>query len=465
MNPLARFKKAFIGDRSFYRRVLAVLLPIMIQNAFSTFVSMLDNIMVGMVGTESMSGVSIANQLFFVYNLIIYGAMSGPGIYTAQYAGKQDYEGVRSTFRFKLWIGLIVTALVIVAFLQFGPQLLNLYLLGEAAELDAAATLNFGLEYLHIILLSLPAFFMLQVYASTLRECGETRVPMVAGVCAVLVNFVLNYVLIFGKLGLPALGSAGAAIATVVSRYVEVGIVMVWTHRNGMKQPWITGAWKRLLIPAREMIRFFQKSVPLLVNETLWAIAIAFTNQSYSLRGLEVVAAQNIANNLTQFTNIIFMSMGSAVGILIGHILGTGDLKRAKDEDNKMIFTSVLLSLISAVLLLILSPVFPKIYNTTDSIRSLATSFMLVTAVFVVQQAYLHATYFTLRSGGKTLITMLFDSCSTWLLTFTTAFMLCHYTQMNIVWIMVCVNLADSVRVIVGTVMLKKNIWLNNIVS
>lgn len=225
-------RRKFIGDKAFYRMVLAIAVPIMIQNGITNFVSMLDNIMVGQVGTEQMSGVAIVNQLIFVYNLCIFGGLSGAGIFTAQYFGQEDAEGIRHTFRYKIWMGLILTILAIGIFLFAGGNLIQLYLNGDSNGGDLSTALSSGTRYLYIMLLGLPAFMVLQVYASTLRECGETVVPMKAGITAVLVNLIFNYLLIYGKFGFPKMGVAGAAIATVLSRYVEVCIVVSWTHRH-----------------------------------------------------------------------------------------------------------------------------------------------------------------------------------------------------------------------------------------
>ena len=224
--------KKFIGDKKFYLMVLGIAVPIMIQNGITNFVSLLDNIMVGQVGTEQMSGVAIVNQLIFVYNLCIFGGLSGAGIFTAQYYGQKDDEGIRHTFRYKIWMAVILTSMAVALFLAAGEPLIQMYLNGSSDGGDLQATLLYGKQYLWIMLLGLPPFMMVQIYASTLRECGETVVPMKAGIAAVFVNLAFNYLLIYGKFGFPRMGVAGAALATVLSRYVEAVIVLCWTHKK-----------------------------------------------------------------------------------------------------------------------------------------------------------------------------------------------------------------------------------------
>ena len=178
------FFRKFVGDKRFYLMVLSIAVP--------------DNIMIGRIGTEQMSGAAIVNQLIFVYNLCIFGGVSGAGIFTAQYFGQKDHEGVRQTLRYKLWMAVILTAITIILFLTAGGSLISMYLKGDGTAQEIRDTLIYGKQYLWIMLLGLPPFMMVQVYASTLRECGETVLPMKAGIVAVLINLIFNYLLIYG---------------------------------------------------------------------------------------------------------------------------------------------------------------------------------------------------------------------------------------------------------------------------
>ena len=265
------FLHKFIGDKAFYKMVLAIAVPIMIQNGITNFVGLLDNIMIGRVGTEPMSGVAIVNQLIFVYNLCLFGGVSGAGIFTAQYYGQKNHEGIRQTVRFKIWIVALITLFTTVLFLFAGDNLIQLYLQGEGTVQSAAATLHYGRQYLFIMLTGLLPFMMVQVYSSTLRECGQTLLPMKAGIIAVCVNLVLNYILIYGKFGAPALGVQGAAIATVISRYVEAANILVHTHRRREQNPFVEGLYSTLKVPGNLVRKILIKGTPLLLTETLWA--------------------------------------------------------------------------------------------------------------------------------------------------------------------------------------------------
>jgi len=301
---LEKLRQTFIGDRVFYRTVLAIAIPIIVQNAISNFVSLLDNIMIGQVGTVQMSGVSISNQLLFVFILTIFGGLAGAGIFGAQFYGAGDTEGFRNTFRFKLWAAAIILAVSVTVFLTFGDSLISLYLTGEGDAADAASMLVYGRDYLRIMLWGLLPFAMSQAYSGTLREAGETLLPMKASIAAVLTNLCLNYLLIFGKFGFPELGVAGAAIATVISRYVELAIIMVYTHRHKERFSFISGIYRSMKVPRDLAMKIIIKGMPLLANELLWSLSVTTLTQIYSTRGLNVIAGLNISSTITNLFNV-----------------------------------------------------------------------------------------------------------------------------------------------------------------
>lgn len=458
------FKSKYIGDAQFYKKTLGVAIPIMIQNGITNFVGLLDNIMVGQVGTEQMSGIAIVNQLLMVFNLAIFGAISGAGIFTAQYYGCGNDDGVRNTFRFKMYICIGLTLVGILALVFWGENLILMYLRGEGNGLSVEEALVYGKKYLRIMLIGLIPFAVESAYSGTLRECGETSVSMKAGIVAVAVNLVLNYLLIFGKFGLPALGVEGAAIATVISRYVQVVIVIVWTHTHKERMPFIVGAYRRPVVPAALIGRIILRGAPLMFNEILWASGMAVLSQCYSLRGLDAVAAINISNTITNLFNVAFIAFGDAIAIVVGQLLGSGDYEEAKDTDRKLITFSVILCLALGALLALLAPLFPKMYNTTDGVRQLAVQFMRVSAVFMPVWAFMHAAYFTLRSGGKTIVTFLFDSVFLWAVSVPVAFVLSRYTGMYMIMLYLCIQSLDIIKCVVGFILVKKGVWINNIV-
>ena len=460
-----RLRERMFGDRDFYAQVVAVVVPIIIQNTVSNVVSLLDNVMVGRVGTLQMSAVAIVNQLLFVFNLCIFGGLAGAGIFATQYAGAHDDKGVRDCFRVKWMIALSMLACALVVLIAFPKRLIGMYLAQETAQADAAATLGFGMDDLTVMLWGLLPFGVSQVYASTLREVGETRLPMFASVAAILVNLVFNYFLIFGKCGFPELGVTGAAIATVLSRYVETAIIMVYTHMKSHHFGFIRGAYRSLRVPKPLMISILRRGTPLLVNEFLWSSGMAVLLQCYSVRGLDVVAACNIATTVSNLFKVVFLSMGNAVAIMVGQALGANDIERAKNCTWRLMTLSVGSNLIMATLLALFAPAIPNIYNTEPHVRQIATQLIYVVAVMMPAYSFSHCCYFTLRSGGKTIITFLFDSVFTWCVNVPAAWLLAYKTGLGIVPLYFGVQALEMVKVVVGFVLVKKGVWIHNIVA
>ena len=457
---LAKFKKKYIGDWDFYQKYLLLAIPMILQNAITNLVSFLDNIMVGQLGTEQMSGVAIVNQLIFVYNLAIFGAVSAASIFGAQYFGKGNHKGHMYSFRFKLYAALTVTALTILLFVTKGENLISLYLTDTSGSGATGAALQYGLEYLIIMIAGLIPFAVNQAYATNIKETGQTLLPMIASFVAVGSNAILDYLLIFGIGPFPELGVQGAALATVIARYIEALMIIIWAHSHREKNRYLKGAYTGFGIPTDELKAIIIKGLPLMMNEVLWAAGMTAVIQCYSIRGLEVVAGLNIATTITNLFNIIYIQLGACISIVVGQYLGAGKLEEAKDADNKMIVFSVFCCVIVAVCMLFIGRFFPQIYNTSEEIRTLATRFIAVSAIIMPFCSFSHASYFTLRSGGKTMVTFLFDSVFTWIIIVPIAFLLAHFTGLGIVSVYFLVQATELIKVVIGYFMVRSNVWL-----
>ena len=460
-----RFHNTFIGDKKFYRTVLMLVLPIIAQNLISNFVNLLDNVMVGQVGTVEMSGVAIANQLIFVFNLAIFGAISGAGIYGAQFAGACDWEGFRQTFRFKILVALGITAVSIAVVTVFDDPMISLYLTGDGDAADAAGMLFSGKQYLHLMLWGLLPFALTQSYSSTLRETGHTLMPMIASMTAVLVNLVFNYLLIYGKFGFPKLGVEGAAIATVLSRFVELSIVAIKAHTNRKKFFFMKGVFRNFRIDKKLAGSIAAKSLPLLANELFWSLGMTTLMQIFSTCGLMVVAGLNIASTITNLFNVFFISTGVAVGVMVGQALGANDIALAKRHAWKLIFFSVCICIVLGTALALSAGVIPNIYRTGAEVRRLATQFMRTSAMYMVFNGITHCCYFTMRSGGKTFITLLFDSVFTWVVCVPYAYIMVHYSGLSIDLLYPLCYLTEVLKCIIGVLVVRTGHWAKNMVD
>ncbi len=462
---MGNFRQKYIGDKKFYKHALAIALPMIIQNLITNFVSMLDNIMVGQVGTAEMTGVSIVNQLIFVFNITIFGGVSGASIFGTQFFGKKDHEGQKYTVRFRIILALLIIAVSSCIFWFLGRDLINLYISTDDSPELKAATLMYGERYLKIMIIGLIPFGMGQAYSSAVRECGETAVPMYGSIAAIGVNLVLDYGLIFGKFGMPEMGVEGAAIATVAAKFVEAAVVIVWAHTHKEKNRYISGLYRGIHIPKKLAGGMIVKGCPLLINEFLWSLGMSVIAQSYSVKGLDVVAARNIASTLTNLFGVVYIQLGGAIGIIVGAYLGADKLKEAKDSANKLTFFAVAATIMLVIIMIPVAFLFPEIYKTEEAIKALAVYFIIIQAMAMPIQSYTNACYFILRSGGKTGITFMFDFIFTWFIMIPTAFVLTRYCSLNVHIIIAIVTYTEAIKAIVGYFLVKSGAWINNIVG
>lgn len=457
--------RKFIGTKQFYKNVFAIALPIMAQNGISNIVNMLDNLMVGRIGTEQLSGVSIVNDLMFVYQLCLFGAISGAGIFTAQYFGQGNENGVRDTFRIKLVICGFIMLLGFAVF-GFGDRTLISFYLHEGSQSgDLAATLQYGHVYMMFMLAGLLPQAAEFVYSSTLRETGETVVPMRASFAAVFINLVLNYILIYGKFGFPVLGVAGAAIATAISRIIQALIVILWTHRHNDIKPYINGVYSSFKVAGSLVKKVCVTGLPLVINESLWSIGIVLQKQSYSTRGLAVVAGLNINSTFFNVFSICFVAFGDAVAIIVGQLLGAGKMDEAKDTGLKINVFVTASCIVMGLVVFSAAPYLPEFYNTTSEVKSLASDFLRVTGLMMPLFGLCHSLYFTIRAGGKTFITFLFDSAFLMVIGVPLAFVLTRYTGLDIVSIYAICEGTALIKVIIGFAISTSGVWMQNIVS
>ncbi len=456
--------RKFIGDKKFYKYLFAIVIPIVLQQFITQFVGLLDNLMIGQIGSSQMTGVSLANQLLFVCNLCVFGSLSGASIFASQYYGAKDKDGYQETLRFKWLLGLVIFVITTIVFLLFNNQLLSFFINTNSNDTTVPElVLSSGRSYLLIILIGNLPFIIKEIYATSLREMKETFVPMISGVIAIVVNLVFNYLLIFGKLGFPNLGAAGAAIATVISRFVEMIIVVSYTYINNKKYTFFKGTYKKI-IKFKSIKRFLPKTILLLSNELMWSLGLTLILSCYSLRGLDIVASFNIANTVTNVFLTIGTSLGNATSIILGLKLGEKDIVGAKNDSYKILAFAFVVAIIFTFIMISSSFVLPNIYNTTDDIKEVARNLIIISAIFLPIHAFNTCCYFTLRAGGRIFLTIIFDSLFVIFVRLPLAFILSKYTIMSIYLVHLIVYGIDTIKVFIGYRLIDKGIWLKTIV-
>lgn len=455
---------SWIGDRKFYRMAFHTAVPIVIQQLVTSFVSMLDNIMVGQVGTLQMSAVSIANQLLNIFMLAIFGTVTGAGIYGAQFAGRRDWNSDRKVLRFKLVLAGLITLSFISVYGLFGKALLSTFMNAKTNDARTIAeTMRYASSYLCIMLAGLIPYYLSQTLASSIRETGETVIPMISGIVAVAVNFVFNCILIFGLFGFPAAGVNGAAIATVISRFAELAVIAIGAYRSKEHFPFLQDIFHDFTIGKKLAVDIFLKALPLIANETLWSFGLAAITQCYSTRGLDGIAAYNIANTIASLFNAVYIGSGSAISILTGQRLGAGDNEAAFATARRMTVLIFSICILVGTVLYISAPVFPSFYNTSSEVRNLAAGLLRVMALFIPLQSLYNSFYFILRSGGKTIVTFFFDSFFTCTISLGAAFILSRYTDLSLLRMFTIVSAMDILKVIIGLILVQKKVWIQNL--
>ena len=457
--------KKYFGDKSFYKKVILIALPIMLQQGITQFVSLLDNVMIGNFSDTAMAGVSVVNQIIFVFNFVIIGALAAVGIYIAQYFGANDQHNQMLCFRLKFWVGLIILLLMILIILVFGDYLINAFLTNPSSQEEKLAIETSAKDYLFIISFTFLPYTISQIYSSTLREVGETVKPMIAGAIAVVVNGIFNMWFIYGGLGVPAMGASGAAIATLIARIVEMLFLIFFTHKHHKKFNFVEGVFKSVYVPKRIIKNVLIKGTPLIFNELLWSLGTTLLLRIYSNRGTDILKAFSISSTTTNLFYIIFGAMASAISIMVGQSLGAGNLEEAVDNDRKLIMFSVIVCFIFGIILACIAPIIPMLYkDTSQDVRKLATSLMFVIAGCMIIFSFNTSCFYTLRAGGVTFVTFLFDSLFVWVVSLPLALVLVKLTDASIVLVYFVVQITEIIKSVIGYLLIKSKIWVKNLV-
>ena len=414
-----------------------------------------DSIIVGnFVGSNALAAVGSSTSLICLLIAFSMGASAGAGVIVSQFYGAGDENGVQRSAHTALMLALILGIVLTIAGIVFSPAILRWMRTPEEV-------MNQSVLYLRIYSYGLVFNVIYNMAAGILNAVGNSRRSLMYLAVASFSNIFLDLWLIGGM----HMGVEGAAIATVLSRYVELGIITVWSHTHTDKVPYIKGVYRTLKIPKELTQQIVAKGLPLILNEALWAFGIAILNQCYSTRGLAAVAGINISSTITNLFNVVFIAMGSALAIIVGQLLGAGKLKEAKETDTKLIFASVASCFVIGTIMAIVAPLFPHLYNTTDEVKELATFFIIFSAFMMPFNAFLHSAYFTLRSGGKTLITFFFDAGFVWIVSIPLAMMLSRLTDMPVRVLYACCTGADLIKVVIGYILVKRGKWVVKIVD
>ncbi len=447
----------FIKDREFFSQLFKLALPIVAQQFIMSSLNMVNSIMVGQLGETSVAAVGLSNQIYFLFSLLLFGTNSGAAIFMAQYWGKGDIPSIRRVMGLALVIGtaggLLFTGLGL-----FFPHLALGFYTTDPAVIEA------GASYLRIYALSFPFTIFTFCYAFVLRSTGNVRLPMVVSVGALSIDTLLSYTLIFGKLGLPALGINGAAVAIAIARALECGVLLWLSYR--LRTPAAANLAELFQLDWAFVTRVLRRILPVMLNEILWALGITTYNAIYAHVGTDAIAAMNIASTFDGLAIVMFIGIGNACAILVGNVIGAGDEKKAFRYAGNAIALAMLSSLVVGILVWAASGWMLLPYKVSPNVAQYAQRILWVISTMLWLRSANMVLYVGIfRSGGDTHFAFLFDVGSIWLVGVPLALLGAFVFHLPIYWIYLLVMGDEINKFIFGLRRYRSNKWIHNLTT
>ncbi|WP_022755792.1 MATE family efflux transporter [Butyrivibrio fibrisolvens] len=455
-----REKNTIFGNGQFYKSVLAIAVPIMLQQLIQNMVSLIDNFMVSGLGDVSMSGVNVAGQVLFVFMVFTNTICMTGGIFLTQFFGAKDRGGMQQAFIFKLLAGLVALIPYLMVCLIYPREILSLMVIGNT---QAPLILDEAVKYIRIMsVVGIPMTISVSI-ASSLRDMGQVKIPLAVTVIATLTNTVFNYLLIYGNLGFPALGVRGAAYATVIARSLEFIIFLVIYFRS---RPDFAIRFDRdFMVDGRLFKEILKKGALMLFCEMTWVLSETLTTAIYNGRGgADVVSGMASSFAIANLFFVAFGGIYSATTVIIGKTLGEGNLEKARREKTWLlsgaIVFGVAMTFVGFATTLIIPVVFGKL---SPSAIAISRSMVILMAFFMPVWVLVNAQQAIARSGGDTKMGAYADAGITIAVMLPMLFLLARYTDIGPVQMYLCVKLLDIVRTLIFHFWLKKERWLNNL--
>ncbi len=429
-------------------------MPIVLQQLFSASLQLIDNLMVGQLGDFAVGSVAVVNQLYFVIYLLTFGSMGGAGIFLSQYFGSKSYEKLKETFRFKIIVGLGIATFSLLLFSIFGRFFITLFT-------KNSVTLANSLDYLNVIKWSLFPWVLSVAISTSFREIGSTKDLLKISIVAVTTNTFLNYLLIFGNLGFPALGVKGAAIATLIARFVEVFLYYLLIKFKG--RIFNINLLKLFKIEKTVIKAVVIMAIPLTINELFWSMGQTMFLQAYSTRGDFAIAAMSINSAVSQIVFVTIGGIGTGISVMVGKVLGENKLKEAKENAIKIMYFAVFLALLMGLILFILSYFIMDLYSVSAETKAITIYALRINALMIPIMSLNVTIYFTLRSGGDTRSTILMDSAFVWTIQVPTVFLISRLTNLPVTILFLIVQGLEIPKMLYGFTRFNRDTWMKNL--
>lgn len=441
----------------FYKLLITISIPIVIQNLISSSLNLVDNVMIGQLGETYIAATGLANQIYFIMTLILFGGNSGISIYIAQYWGKKETDKIKSVLSIGLIFALFVSTIFFIIGFVFPTQTL-------ALMSKDTAVVSLGASYMRIVSLSYIITAISFAFGFSSRSVGHPKLPMTAAVVSLMINTVLNYILIFGKFGFPVMGIEGAAIATLIARVVEFIIIIGGIYKT---IPVLAVSFKNFFTISSDLVKKVGKTAfPVILNEGFWSLGMTAYALVYARIGTEAVAAVMITNTVNNLFMVVGFGLGNASSVMLGNTLGAGEIEKAIDYNKKFLALSIIGGVIVGALIMAIGPFLVRnLYQLTPESYDITLKTLFILALFMSFKFYNTIIVIgTLRSGGDTVYSMAMEITSVWLIGVPLAALGGFVFKLPVYWVVAMVNIEEVFKVLIGLPRLLSNKWAKRLV-
>jgi putative MATE family efflux protein len=443
------------NDRQFYKTMIKIAIPIALQNLILSSLNMVDVIIIGGLGEQAIAAVGLANQYFFLLNLLLFGIASGSSIFTAQYWGNQDIPNIKRVLGICLFTGIAAALVFTFGGIVFPEQILKIF----SKDLEV---IRMGGQYLKIIALSYVVTSITFSYSFVLRSTRQVKIPMFVSIIALGINTFLNYVLVYGYWGFPALGVSGSAIGTVIARFIEVILMLTIVYT----QKFVAAAKLSELTDLSKAFikRFFKVTTPVIINESVWALGVSLYAIVYARMGTEVIASTNIAGTIERVTWVVFMGLGHSCAVMIGNKIGEGKKEDVFGYAKKFLILGPSLAVLLGIVVVFSSGWILSFYKVSPLVYGYSHKILYVFA-FILWQRVVNFIIIIgiLRSGGDTKFSLIVDLGGVWLVGVPMAFIGGWLLHLPIYWVYALISLEETFKLIIGVPRVMSKKWVNNL--
>lgn len=454
---MTSYMTEMISDKKFIKKSIAIMIPVAAQAMLNTILNLVDTMMIGQLGQTEIAAVGLANKVFFVFTLLLFGIVSGSSILTAQYWGKKDIKNIHKVLGMSLAMALIGSIIFVLAGI-FAPEgVMRIFTPSEN-------TIAIGAAYLGIAAISYPMTAVTNCYISLLRGVNKVKAPVIISILSIGINIILNYILIFGHFGAPELGVRGAAIATLIARIIECLCLLGYVYID--KNP-AAARIKELFSFNRDFVKIYFKTVsPVIANEFMWGLGVTMYSLVYGRMGDEAVASITITQNVEQLCIVLFQGISAATAVILGNELGANKLHKAEKHATYFIVMQFALTMIMAVAFFFLRTPIIKLFVVTDATAMDIRKCLLVFIIYLPFRMFnLVNITGILRSGGDTTAALLLDLTGVWCVGIPLAFLGGISLGLPIYYVYAMVTFEEAYKFVIGFRRYRQKKWLKNLVD